>query len=196
MLAHRDVPQLMPYLHLPVQSGSDRILNAMNRGHDRDGYRRIVDQLRGYRTDLALSSDFIVGFPGETDADFADTITLVEEIGFVQAFSFKYSARPGTPAASMPQQIPEAEKNSRLAALQKLLTRQSRTFNESCVGRTMDVLLTVPGRHAGQLVGRSPYLQQVIVAADAQEIGGIVPLTITAAGNNSLHAAPCGAPQS
>jgi tRNA-2-methylthio-N6-dimethylallyladenosine synthase len=193
MAAHRDVPQLMPFLHLPVQSGSDRILAAMNRGHDRDTYRRLIDRLRSFRPDLALSSDFIVGFPGESEADFAATMALVEEIGFVQAFSFKYSPRPGTPAAALRDQVPEADKDARLQALQRELTRQSRVFNAACVGRTLDVLLTGPGRHDGQLAGRSPYLQPVHVLASETRIGQVVPLTIAAAGPNSLTAHPPGA---
>ena len=193
MTAHRDVPQLMPFLHLPVQSGSDKILAAMNRGHDRDTYRRLIDRLRGYRADLALASDFIVGFPGESDADFADTMSLVTEIGFVQAYSFKYSPRPGTPAAGMRAQVPEDVKDARLQTLQLELTRQMRAFNASCVGRTLDVLLTGPGRNDGQLLGRSPYLQPVHVVAEASLVGQIVPLRMAVAGNNSLMAYPFGA---
>src|SRR6202008_389088 len=127
--AHRDVPRLMPFLHLPVQSGSDRILHAMNRRHTADDYRRIIERLREARGDIAFSSDFIVGFPGESDADFARTLDLVREIGYAQAFSFKYSPRPGTPAATMPGQIPDAVKSERLAILQRLLTEQQRAFN-------------------------------------------------------------------
>ncbi|MBT6608751.1 MAG: tRNA (N6-isopentenyl adenosine(37)-C2)-methylthiotransferase MiaB, partial [Rhodospirillaceae bacterium] len=142
--AHRDVPELMPYLHLPVQSGSDKVLSAMNRRHSADDYRRLVDQLRAARPDLALSSDFIVGFPGETDRDFQDTMDLVAEIEFVGAYSFKYSPRPGTPAAAMGGQVDKTEKKNRLAALQDLLNAQQSAFNESCVGRTMAVLLDGP----------------------------------------------------
>jgi len=187
MAAHRDVAQLMPFLHLPVQSGSDRILSAMNRGHDRDRYRRIIDTLRGYRSDIALSSDFIVGFPGEGAADFDATMDLIAEIGFAQAYSFKYSARPGTPAASMPNQVPEAEKDERLAKLQALLASQMRAFNAASVGRTMDVLLAGAGRYPGQMVGRSPYLQAVNVQAAPETMGQVVAVTITRAGPNSLH---------
>ena len=190
MAAHRDVPQLMPFLHLPVQSGSDRILAAMNRGHDRDAYRRIIDTLRGYKPDLAVSSDFIVGFPGESEADFAATLSLIQEIGFVQAYSFKYSARPGTPAASLPGQVPEAEKETRLAAVQSVLAAQARAFDSACVGRTLDVLLTGPGRREGQLLGRSPYLQAVHVVADPIHIGRVTPLKIAAVGPASLRADP------
>jgi tRNA-2-methylthio-N6-dimethylallyladenosine synthase len=193
MRAHGEVAALMPFLHLPVQSGSDAILKAMNRGHGRDDYRRIIETLRRYRPDIALSSDFIVGFPGETDRDFADTLALIEEIVFVQAYAFKYSARPGTPAAAMADQIAEDVKAERLAQLQALLARQTRAFNTSCVGCTFDVLLTGPGRHPGQLVGRSPYLQPVHVMADARMIGQVAPLKIVAVEPNSLAAAPLGA---
>lgn len=186
--AHRTVPQLMPFLHLPVQSGSDKVLSAMNRGHTRDEYRRIVYRLRAARPDIALSSDFIVGAPGETDKDFADTIDLINEISFAQAYSFKYSARPGTPAAAMPAQVPEQTKAERLLALQTLLDQQLRAFNASSIGRTMDVLLTGLGRHAGQLVGRTPYLQAVHVTADPSHIGSITPLTIVATEPYSLSA--------
>jgi tRNA-2-methylthio-N6-dimethylallyladenosine synthase len=184
--AHRDVPALMPYLHLPVQSGSDAILKAMNRRHNSDDYRRLVDRLRQARPDLGLSSDFIVGFPGETDADFAATLEMVEDIGFVQAYSFKYSPRPGTPAAMLGNQLTEDVKAERLAALQGLLNAQQLAFNRSCVGRTLDVLLDRPGRDPGQLVGRSPYMQAVHVDGSALETGAIVGLRITKGHANSL----------
>ena len=184
--AHRDVPELMPFLHLPVQSGSDRVLDAMNRRHTADQYRRTVDRLRRARPDLALSSDFIVGFPGETDADFHATLDLVAEIGYVQAFSFKYSPRPGTPAATAREQVPEPVKAERLAALQALLAEQQGAFNRSCVGRVLPVLFERPGRHPGQLVGRSPYLQPVHADAPSERIGDIVPVTIGATQPNSL----------
>jgi len=187
--AHRDVPQLMPYLHLPVQAGSDRVLAAMNRRHTADDYRRIVDRLRTARPDLALSSDFIVGFPGETDADFDRTMSLVEEIGFAQAYSFKYSTRPGTPAAAAGEQVPEADKAARLDALQALLNRQQRAFNEATVGRTLPVLFDRAGRHPGQLVGRSPYLQAVHVEAPAHWFGAIADVAVTACTANSLAGA-------
>jgi tRNA-2-methylthio-N6-dimethylallyladenosine synthase len=187
--AHRDVPELMPFLHLPVQSGSDRVLAAMNRRHTADQYRRTVERLRGARPDLALSSDFIVGFPGENEADFAATLALVREIGFAQAFSFKYSPRPGTPAASAADQIPEPVKAERLARLQALLHDGQRLFNEASVGRVLPVLFEKPGRHEGQLVGRSPYLQSVHAEAGAERIGEIVPVTIRAALPNSLAGA-------
>lgn len=184
--AHRDVKQLMPFLHLPVQSGSDRILKAMNRRHGAQDYRLLVEQLRTARPDLALSSDFIVGFPGESDADFKDTLRLVEDIGFVQAYSFKYSPRPGTPAASLDGQIDETIKSERLAILQDLLKVQQLAFNKSCVGEYMPVLLDRPGRNAGQMVGRSPYMQPVHVTAPAEMFGTIVELRIETAKANSL----------
>ena len=184
--AHREVPQLMPFLHLPVQSGSDRVLAAMHRRHTADHYRRTVDRLRAARLDLALSSDFIVGYPGETDADFAATLGLVREIGFAQAFSFKYSPRPGTPAASAADQVPEPVKSERLAALQALLQQQQRDFNRACVGQVLPVLFEKPGRHPGQLVGRSPYLQSVHIDAGPDRIGDIVPVRIDRTEPNSL----------
>jgi tRNA-2-methylthio-N6-dimethylallyladenosine synthase len=183
--AHRDVPQLMPFVHLPVQSGADRILAAMNRRHTADVYRQIAERLRSARSDIALSSDFIVGFPGESEEDFLATLNLIEEVGFAQAFSFKYSRRPGTPAASAAGQVPESVKSDRLDVLQRLLKRQQHNFNEACVGKILPVLLEKPGRHDGQLVGRSPYLQSVHVAATAG-LGEIVPVLILGGGANSL----------
>ncbi len=176
----------MPFLHLPVQSGSDRVLAAMNRRHTAADYRRTVERLRQARPDLALSSDLIVGFPGESDTDFQATLDLVAEIGFAQAFSFKYSPRPGTPAAAAEDQVPEPAKALRLCALQALLAQQQRDFNASCVGRVLPVLLEKPGRHQGQLVGRSPYLQSVHVPAAADRVGEIVPALICGAGQHSL----------
>jgi len=184
--AHREVAQLMPFLHLPVQSGSDRVLARMNRLHTADDYRRIVERLRSARPDLALSTDLIVGHPGETDGDFQKTLEFVGEIGFAQAFSFKYSPRPGTPAASAEEQVPGAVKTERLAALQLLLTRQQRDFNSAFVGRTLLLLLEKPGRYEGQLIGRSPYLQSVHIPASADRIGEIVPALILSASVNSL----------
>jgi tRNA-2-methylthio-N6-dimethylallyladenosine synthase len=186
--AHATVPALMPYLHLPVQSGSDRILDAMNRGHTRDAYYRIIERLREGRPDLALSSDFIVGFPGEEDEDFADTMRLIEDIEFAQAFSFKYSARPGTPAVEHANQVPEDVKAARLSALQSLILNQQTTFNASCVGRTLPILLTGPGRHPGQMIGRSPYLQPVHIAAPGQWKGQIVAASVLEVTANSLRA--------
>ena len=184
--AHRDLPQLMPFLHLPVQSGSDAVLDAMNRGYTADDFRRVVDALRAARPDLALSSDFIVGFPGESDADFAATMRLVEEIGFAQSFSFKYSARPGTPAAGLRRHVPDAVKSERLKELQDLLDAQAAAFNAACVGRTLPVLLERPGRHPGQLVGRSPYLQAVHVTGTGLAIGDLLPVAVVARNAHSL----------
>ncbi len=186
--AHAAVPELMPYLHLPLQSGSDRILAAMNRGHRVEDYRRKVARLRAARADLALSSDFIVGFPGETDRDFADTLALVTEIGFAQAYSFKFSARPGTPAAALDGQVPEPVKAGRLAALQALLATQQAAFNQTQVGRVLPVLLEARGRKPGQLTGRSPYMQAVHLTAPARYLGQVVAVRIDAARANSLSA--------
>ncbi len=169
--AHRDLPMLMPFLHLPVQSGSDRILAAMNRKHTADDYRRLTDRLRRARPDLALSSDFIVGHPGETETDFEATMALVRWVGFAQAYSFRYSARPGTPAAGAPGQVPEPDMHRRLQALQALLRDQQGWFNAASAGTTMNVLFTGAGRHAGQVVGRSPWLQPVHIAGPASLIG-------------------------
>ena len=188
--AHGDVPKLMPYLHLPVQSGSDRVLAAMNRKHKVADYERVIDQLRTARPDLALSSDFIVGFPGESRRDFEDTLALVERVEFASAFSFKYSPRPGTPAATEMLQIDEIEKQQRLSELQSLLSSQQDAFNQAMVGRTVPVLLEKPGRRSGQLVGRSPYLQPVHAVAPDRAIGEIVDLSITARHANSLAAQP------
>jgi tRNA-2-methylthio-N6-dimethylallyladenosine synthase len=177
--AHRDIPKLMPFLHLPIQSGSDRVLAAMNRRHSVREYLDIVARVRAARSDIALSSDFIVGFPGETEDDFAASLDLVEEAGFAQAFSFKYSARPGTPAAEMDGQISEAVKVERLARLQTAIERHRQTFNAALLGSTLDVLFEKAGRLAGQLAGRSPYLQPVQVVAPARRIGTVAPVKIT-----------------
>ncbi|WP_414472537.1 tRNA (N6-isopentenyl adenosine(37)-C2)-methylthiotransferase MiaB [Microvirga sp. M2] len=184
--AHRDLPALMPYLHLPVQSGSDRILDAMNRKHTGDEYRRLIARIREAQPDLALSSDFIVGFPGETDAEFEDTMRLVADVGFASSFSFKYSPRPGTPAAEIAVQLPESVKAERLSRLQNLLETQRQAFNRGTVGQTLDVLLEKPGRHPGQMAGKSPYLQAVQFETDSHRIGDIVTVRITQAGSNSL----------
>ena len=184
--AHGELPQLMPFLHLPVQSGSDAVLAAMNRNYSADDFRRVVDDLRAARPDIALSSDFIVGFPGETDADFAATMALVREIGFAQAFSFKYSPRPGTPASGLRRQIADRVKSDRLRELQELLERQAAEFNAASVGSTMPVLLERPGRHPGQLVGRSPYLQAIHVSAGGLTIGDLVQVRVTACHSHSL----------
>jgi tRNA-2-methylthio-N6-dimethylallyladenosine synthase len=183
--AHRDLPALMPQLHLPVQSGSDRILEAMNRHHTRADYLRLIERLRRARPDLAFSSDFIVGFPGETEDDFADTLRLMAEVGYASAFSFKYSPRPGTPAADL-DQVPEAAQDERLQRLQDDIERQQAAFMSACVGQTFDVLFEKHGRHPGQVVGRSPYLQPVPVVAPASLIGEIAPVTITEVRTNSL----------
>jgi tRNA-2-methylthio-N6-dimethylallyladenosine synthase len=187
--AHRDLPQLMPQLHLPIQSGSDRILAAMNRRHTRADYMTLVARLVAARPDLALTSDFIVGFPGETEADFAATLGLVEEIGFSGAFSFKYSPRPGTPGAEMNDQVDEAVKSERLQRLQRAIDQSQAAFNRRCVGRTVTVLFERPGRHGGQIVGRSPYLQPVQIEAPLSLIGTIAPVTITDIASNSLFGA-------
>ena len=184
--AHREIPALMPYLHLPFQAGSDRILAAMNRRHTGDHYLRLVERIRAVRPDLALSTDIIVGFPGETAGDFADTMRIVEEVGFAQAYSFKYSARPGTPAATLEGQVPEAEKAERLAILQARLSEQQGAFNAAQVGRTLPVLFERAGRKPGQIAGRSPYLQAVHVEAEEARIGEIFAVQITQAGPNSL----------
>ena len=184
--AHRDVPQLMPYLHLPVQSGSDRVLEAMNRRHGRDLFLSLVDRLRAARSDLALSSDFIVGFPGESDADFDDTMRLIEQVGFASAFSFKYSRRPGTPGAMLPDQVPEKVKTARLAALQALLGKQARDFNLAKVGATVPVLFAESGRKPGQLVGKTPWLQSVFADGPAHLVGRIVDVRLTEGHANSL----------
>jgi len=186
--AHKDVKALMPFLHLPVQSGSDTILKAMNRRHNAAEYRDLVKRLRQARPDLALSSDFIVGFPGETEADFQATLDLIKDVTYTQAYSFKYSPRPGTPAALMPMQVDEGVKSERLARLQDLINRQQKTFNENCVGKSMAVLLDRKGRRDGQLVGRSPYMQAVHVDAPDNNLGRIVDVMITGAHANSLSA--------
>ncbi|MBN9023490.1 MAG: MiaB/RimO family radical SAM methylthiotransferase, partial [Rhizobiales bacterium] len=183
--AHRDLDALMPYLHLPVQSGSDRILAAMNRRHRRDDYLRLVDRIRAARPGIAMAGDFIVGFPGETEADFADTLRIVDEVGYASAFSFKYSPRPGTPAAALPQ-LDEAVKGERLARLQAAITGAQRRFHDAQVGTEAGVLFERAGRHPGQIVGRSPWLSPVQVDGDAALIGTIATVTITAAGPNSL----------
>ncbi len=186
--AHRDLRALMPYLHLPVQAGSDRILKAMNRRHTAAEYLALVERIRAARPDIALSGDFIVGFPGETDEDFEDTLRLVEEVRYGQAFSFKYSTRPGTPGAELKDQVPEEIKAERLERLQALLLKQQQEFAESCVGKTIELLLEKPGRMSQQLIGRSPWLQSVNVDAKALQIGDIINVRITGTGTNSLFA--------
>jgi tRNA-2-methylthio-N6-dimethylallyladenosine synthase len=184
--AHGEVAALMPYLHLPVQSGSDRVLAAMNRGHTAETYLRLIGRVRAARPDIAISGDFIVGFPGEREADFAATLELVRDVGYASAFSFKYSRRPGTPGAAMAGQVSEAEKDDRLARLQAALAAQRAAFNAGLVGKTIPVLFEGPGRHPGQLAGRSPYLQAVHCEAPASLIGAIEAVRIGSAGANSL----------
>ncbi|MGE3831419.1 MAG: tRNA (N6-isopentenyl adenosine(37)-C2)-methylthiotransferase MiaB [Parvibaculaceae bacterium] len=180
--------KLMPYLHLPVQSGSDRILKAMNRTHTSGEYLHLIELIRAKRGDIAISGDFIVGFPGETEEDFEETLELVREVNYASAFSFKYSPRPGTPAAEMALQVPDDVKSERLSRLQALLGEQQHAFNEGCVGMTMGVLLEKPGRHDGQLIGRSPYLQSVFLNAEGCHIGDMVEVIIDGVGTNSLSA--------
>jgi tRNA-2-methylthio-N6-dimethylallyladenosine synthase len=183
---HRDLDALMPYLHLPVQSGSDRMLAAMNRRHSRRDYLRLVDRIRAARPAIALASDFIVGFPGEGDEDFGETLSIVKEVGYASAFSFRYSPRPGTPAATRADQVPEQIKADRLARLQGLIDASQQAFHRSRVGEVAEVLFERNGRHAGQIVGRSPWLSPVQVEADAGLIGAIKPVRIDAVGPNSL----------
>jgi tRNA-2-methylthio-N6-dimethylallyladenosine synthase len=184
--AHRDIDKLMPFLHLPVQSGSDRILDEMNRKHTRAEYLKIVERVRKARPDIAFSSDFIVGFPGETEQDFEDTLALAREVQFAQCFTFKYSPRPGTPAAGLGDQVAEAIKTERLYRLQELIEAQQRAFNLACVGGTFDVLFEKPGRHAGQIVGRTPYLQPVPVYAPQSLTGSVARVRINELSGYSL----------
>lgn len=183
--AHAEEAKLMPYLHLPVQAGSDRILKAMNRKHRASDYVRLIERIRDARPDMALSGDFIVGFPGETEADFRETLSLVEAVGYAQAYSFAYSARPGTPAADR-DDVSAEEKSERLQRLQALLTRQQSAFLRAQIGRRLPVLIEKPGRLPGQMAGRSPYLNAVHLQADAGLVGQIVEAEITAAGTNAL----------
>ena len=189
--AHHDLPQVMPFLHLPVQSGADSVLAAMNRKHTSDEYRRIIERLRAARADMAFSSDFIVGFPGESDADFAATMQLVRDIGFAQAYSFKYSRRPGTPAAAMTNQVEEKVKDERLQELQALLRVQQIGFNESLVGQVLPVLFDDDGRHEGQVHGRSPFMQSTYINAPdhvRQRVSGQeLMVKITGARQSSLN---------
>jgi tRNA-2-methylthio-N6-dimethylallyladenosine synthase len=191
--AHGEEPKLMPFLHLPVQSGSDRVLKAMNRKHRAADYLRLVERIRSARPDMALSGDFIVGFPGETEADFQATLDLVAAVGYAQAFSFAYSARPGTPAAGRPEVAAEA-KSERLQRLQALLARSQAAFQAGLVGRTLPVLVEKPGRKPGQMVGRSPYLTAVHFDAATDQVGRILPVRIVAAEPNSLGGALATAP--
>jgi len=185
--AHRDVPQLMPFLHLPVQSGSDRILAMMNRKHGRDAYIKLIADIRAARPDIALSSDFIVGFPGETEADFEATLDLIAEIKFASGYFFKYSPRAGTPGADLSDQIEDAVKSERLARLQAVIEAQHHAFNTAMIGREVDVLFEKPGRHAGQIGGKSPYFQAVHADGAQDLIGHIRRVQITGTGPNSLY---------
>lgn len=192
--AHRDIEAVMPYLHLPVQSGSDRILEKMNRRHKAADFLAIIEKLRRARPDIALSSDFITGFPGETDHDFGQTMELVRQIGFAQAYSFKYSPRPGTPASIEEDQVPEIVKSERLAQLQELLIAQQRQFNEKTIGQKVSVLFEREGRHDGQLIGRTPHNQAVYVSAGAEAFGRLLEVQIERAGQNSLTGRLVGMP--
>jgi tRNA-2-methylthio-N6-dimethylallyladenosine synthase len=183
--AHAREPKLMPFLHLPVQSGSNRVLRAMNRSHSAESYLALLDRFRAARPDIALSGDFIVGFPGETEAEFAETLRLVDAVGYAQAFSFKYSPRPGTPAASMDGQLAAEVMDERLQRLQAALNRGQLAFNQATVGRTCEVLVERRGKRPGQWLGKSPWLQSVILESEA-EIGDLVPVTLGAAGPNSM----------
>ena len=184
--AHRDLEKLMPYLHLPVQSGSDRILKAMNRRHTRATYMNVTKRILNARSDMALSSDFIVGFPGETEADFRETLAIAREVGYASAFTFKYSTRPGTPGATMDEQVPEGVKAERLGRLNEQIAGQMRAFAKSCEGKVLPVLIEKRGRNSGQVGGRSPYLQAVHMEGPERLIGTIQPVQIVAAANNSL----------
>ncbi|MCU6455575.1 tRNA (N6-isopentenyl adenosine(37)-C2)-methylthiotransferase MiaB [Sphingomonas sp. A2-49] len=186
--AHGDVESLMPFLHLPVQAGSDRVLKAMNRSHTTDGYLRLLDRVRAVRPDIALSGDFIVGFPGETEAEFAETIALVDAVGYAQAYSFKYSPRAGTPAADMAGAVPAAVMDERLQRLQAALGRDQQAFNQASVGRTCDVLIERRGKLPGQMLGKSPWLQSVHLMTDAA-IGDMVTVDLLSAGPVSLAGA-------
>jgi tRNA-2-methylthio-N6-dimethylallyladenosine synthase len=188
--AHADVPALMPFLHLPVQSGSDRVLKAMNRKHTADEYRRIIDRLRAARSDIAMASDFIVGFPGESDADFEDTLQLVRDVTYSQAYAFKYSPRPGTPAATSEEQVPEPVKIARHAALHDLLAEQQTAFNQQFMGQTIPVLFDRPGRQAGQMAGRSPWQHAVHANAPTEWMNQIVDITVANAGPRGLSSDP------
>lgn len=184
--AHAENAKLMPFLHLPVQAGSDTVLKAMNRGHTADDYLKLIDRIRAARPDMALSGDFIVGFPGESEADFIQTLELVRAVGYASAYTFNYSPRPGTPAAEHDRQVPQDEALERLHRLQALVAEQQKAFNAACVGRNLPVLVEKTGRHEGQLVGRSPYLQAVHFAGPKHLIGSLVNTHIQAVGPNSL----------
>ena len=200
--AHRDLPALMPFVHLPVQSGSDRILAAMNRKHTADDYRRVIDRFRAVRQDIAFSSDFIVGFPGETSEDFAATLALVTQIGYAGAYSFKYSPRPGTPAADLRETVSAAEMDERLERLQQLIDSQQSAFNQAAIGSIVDVLFERAARNPGQIVGRTAYLQPAHVMASPDIIGQVLPVKVESLERYSLlgalapsaHARPASSP--
>jgi tRNA-2-methylthio-N6-dimethylallyladenosine synthase len=183
--AHASNDRLMPFLHLPVQAGSDRVLKAMNRGHTAEHYLRLIGRIRQVRPDMALSGDFIVGFPGESEKDFEETLAVVRQVNYASAFSFKYSPRPGTPAAERAQ-VPEDVKAERLRRLQALLTEQQQAFNHAMVGKTLPILVEKKGRHEGQMIGRSPYLQSVHCELTESDLGRIVEVRITGTMPNSL----------
>jgi tRNA-2-methylthio-N6-dimethylallyladenosine synthase len=184
--AHADVPKLMPFLHLPVQSGSDRILKAMNRSHDSASYLRVIERVRTARPDIAISGDFIVGFPGESDAEFEETLSIVRHAQYAQAYSFKFSARPGTPAATMDGQIEPEMMDERLQRLQALINEQQLAFNQASIGQRTDILLERKGRHPGQLIGKTPWLQSVHVQAEGAAIGDLIAVDLISAGPNSI----------
>ncbi|MDC0344571.1 tRNA (N6-isopentenyl adenosine(37)-C2)-methylthiotransferase MiaB [Alphaproteobacteria bacterium] len=184
--AHRDIPQLMPYLHLPVQSGSDNILKAMNRRHKIDDYLRVIDAFRQASPQMAFSSDFIIGYPGETEEDFKATMRVIEQMNYAQAYSFKFSARPGTPAAGLTCDVPESRKDERLQIVQEKLREQQFAFNKSCIGKTLPILFEKSGRHPGQIIGGSPYLQAAYVTGDMSLLGQIADVAIEDATLNSL----------
>jgi tRNA-2-methylthio-N6-dimethylallyladenosine synthase len=186
-LAHAEVPKLMPFLHLPIQSGSNRILKAMNRKHDRDFYLRVIERFRKARPNMIFSSDFIVGYPGETDQDFADTLDIIRQVGYGQCYSFKYSIRPGTPAAIMHDQVPEEVKDARLQQLQAELNKSQLECNKQMVVRTLPVLFEKPGKRPGQLIGKSPYMQSVVVYANSSLLGSICDVNILEAYQYSIH---------
>jgi tRNA-2-methylthio-N6-dimethylallyladenosine synthase len=190
--AHANNPKLMPYLHLPVQAGNDRVLKAMNRGHTAQHYVDLIAKVREARPDIAISGDFIVGFPGETETEFQDTMAMVREVKYASAYSFKYSERPGTPAADRKGQVPEDEKNDRLYRLQALLVEQMAGFNRSCIGRHMEILVEKTGRNIGQMIGRSPYLQSVHFDAGTVRVGDILTCRIDDTSSNSLSATVLG----
>lgn len=183
--AHGEIEKLMPFLHLPVQAGNDRVLKAMNRSHTTESYLRVLERVRAVRPDIALSGDFIVGFPGETNAEFEDTLKLIDAVGYAQAFSFKYSPRPGTPAATMDGQVPVEVMDERLQRLQAALNRDQVAFNDASVGRTCDILVERKGKLSGQMIGKSPWLQSVVVTTNAA-IGDMLTVEITSAGANSV----------